>query len=134
MHALLSIKPKHVESIIQGQKKYEFRKSIFKGKEIEKVYIYATSPTQRVVGTFMVGEIIKDHPRNLWSRLKGYSGLDELEFFSYFAGPEIGFAIQIKNVQEFEHPLNPRDFIPNFTPPQCFRYLAVDFFSNRPNV
>ncbi len=44
MNVLLSIRPKYVEEIIKGNKRYEFRKSIFK-KNVEEVWIYATSPT-----------------------------------------------------------------------------------------
>ena len=53
MNVLLSIRPKYVEEIIKGNKRYEFRKSIFK-KNVEEVWIYATSPTKKIVGTFSV--------------------------------------------------------------------------------
>jgi len=46
MNVLLSIRPKYVEEIIKGNKRYEFRKSIFK-KNVEEVWIYATSPTKK---------------------------------------------------------------------------------------
>jgi predicted transcriptional regulator len=43
MKALLSIKPEFVDKIISGEKKYEYRKRIFKQK-IEAVVIYCTMP------------------------------------------------------------------------------------------
>ena len=51
MNALISIKPKYVEEIINKNKKYEYRKSIFK-KDIDKVYIYSTRPNKQIVGYF----------------------------------------------------------------------------------
>ena len=36
MDVLLSIKPKYVDAILKGEKKYEFRKIIFKNKNIKK--------------------------------------------------------------------------------------------------
>ena len=57
MNVLLSIRPKYVEEIIKGNKRYEFRKSIFK-KNVDEVWIYATSPTKKIVGTFVIGKII----------------------------------------------------------------------------
>ena len=35
MDVLLSIKPKYVKSIIEGEKRYEFRKAIFKNRDID---------------------------------------------------------------------------------------------------
>jgi type I restriction enzyme S subunit len=40
MDVILSIKPKYVQSIIEGDKRYEFRKAIFKNRTIDRVFIY----------------------------------------------------------------------------------------------
>jgi len=53
---------------------------------VDEVWIYATSPTKKIVGTFVIGEIIKDTPKNLWKNLNVLSGLSEQEFFDYFYG------------------------------------------------
>jgi len=123
MNALLSIKPTYVEAIIRGDKRYEFRKSIFKNKNIEKIFIYSTAPVKKIVGSFGIGRIIEDHPKRLWNQLHRFSGLDDTEFFSYFRGVERGFAIEIDSVEEFESPIDPRDLLPTFVPPQSFYYL-----------
>jgi len=130
MQALLSIKPKYVEAIVSGEKRYEFRKSIFKSmNNIEKVYIYSSSPIRKIVGAFRIGKIIEDHPENLWIQLKQFSGLNALEFFSYFRDSQKGFAIQIEDLKEFEKPIDPRDSIPSFVPPQSFRYMNSGMLS-----
>ena len=124
MNVLLSIKPKYVEEIMNGNKRYEFRKSIFRCREdIELVYIYSTSPVMKIVGVFTIETIIEDHPRNLWEKFKEFSGIGEEEFFSYFGGYKKGFAIGIGNVEVFEDPIDPKNFIPGFVPPQSFRYV-----------
>ena len=51
MRILLSIKPKYANLIIEGVKKYEFRRQIFR-KEIEKAYIYCTQPVKKIIGYF----------------------------------------------------------------------------------
>lgn len=132
MHALLSIRPKYVEAILHGEKKYEFRKSIFKKGNIEKVFIYSTSPVKKIVGTFRIAGIIEDHPKNLWRQLSIFSGLNASEFFSYFSSNEIGFAIQIDSLEKFKNPIDPRNLIPNFVPPQSFYYLKSDTISLLP--
>jgi len=123
MNALLSIKPKYVEAIVRGDKRYEFRRSIFRNKNIAKVYIYSTAPVKKVVGAFGIGQIIEDHPKRLWRQLNRSSGLDDVEFFSYFRDAERGFAIEIKSIEEFENPIDPWDLAPSFVPPQSFCYI-----------
>ena len=124
MNVLLSIKPKFVEKIMKGNKKYEFRKSVFKYRNnLEKIYIYSTSPVKKIVGTFRLGGIIKDHPENLWKNFREFSGIDEEEFFNYFGTRNIGFAIKIEKIEIFKKPIDPKIFIPNFLPPQSFYYI-----------
>ena len=101
MNVLLSIKPRYVEAILKGDKRYEFRKNIFRHKDVEYVYIYATAPVKKLVGFFKIGDIIEDHPVCLWDQLGDVSGLNEREFFSYFADNDRGFAIEIQSVVEF---------------------------------
>jgi type I restriction enzyme S subunit len=103
MNVLLSIKPRYVEAILKGDKRYEFRKNIFRNKDVENVYIYATSPVKKLVGFFKVGNILEDHPVCLWDQLKEFSGLDEKEFFSYFGDNKRGFGILFQDL----HLLNP---------------------------
>jgi len=45
---LLSVKPEYAEKILDGKKKYEFRRAIFKRNDIEKIYIYSSSPIRIV--------------------------------------------------------------------------------------
>jgi predicted transcriptional regulator len=109
---------------MNGNKRYEFRKSIFRCREdVELVYIYSTSPVKKIVGVFTIETIIEDHPRNLWEKFKEFSGIGEEEFFSYFGGHKKGFAIGIGNVEVFEDPIDPKNFISGFVPPQSFRYV-----------
>ena len=125
MNILLSIKPKYVEEIFEGNKRYEFRKVIFRNREVSKVYIYSTSPEKKIVAAFKVGNIIEDHPSRLWQRLKDEAGIEEDEFFRYFEGCDRGFAIEIEDLKRLERPINPKEHIPGFVPPQSFYYLDM---------
>ena len=122
MNVLLSIRPKYIEEMIKGNKRYEFRKSIFK-RNVDKVWIYATSPTKKIVGTFVIGKILKDTPDNLWNKFNGHSGMREQDFFDYYSGIKEGFALELKHMKLFKAPIDPKVFFPDFTPPQSFYYL-----------
>jgi len=122
MSVLLSIKPKYVKEMIEGNKRYEFRKTLFK-QEVDVVWIYATSPIKKIIGTFVVGEIIKDTPEKLWEKFNGLSGMTEKEFYSYFHGKEVGFALEIWDLRLLKCPIEPKAVFPEFVPPQSFCYF-----------
>jgi predicted transcriptional regulator len=122
MNVLLSIRPKYIEQIIKGNKRYEFRKSIFR-KDVDKVWIYGTSPTKKIIGTFVIGEILKDTPDNLWNKFNGLSGMCEQDFFEYYSGIKEGVALELKYLKLFKVPIDPKVIFPDFTPPQSFYYL-----------
>jgi len=124
MNVLLSIKPKYVYSIIDGNKKYEFRKQIFSRKmAVNLVFIYASSPIKKVVGFFTIEKIIESSPEKLWCQLSQSSGMSEKDFFDYFTGKEIGYAIKIKNFHPFNKQIDPHEVIKNFRPPQSYCYI-----------
>jgi len=123
MDVLLSIKPKYVKSIIEGEKRYEFRKAMFKNREINRIFIYSSSPVKKIVGTFEIGGILEDHPADLWDNVKDYAGITIHDFFSYFEGKSRAFAIEIQNPQEFNDPIDPYETMPGFVPPQSYYYL-----------
>jgi predicted transcriptional regulator len=123
MDVLLSIKPKYVKSIIEGDKRYEFRKTIFKNREINRIFIYSSSPVKKIVGTFEIGRILEDHPNDLWDTVKEFAGIDNRDFFAYFEGKSQAFAIEIQNLQRFSDPIDPYETMPGFVPPQSYCYV-----------
>lgn len=131
MNVLLSIKPIYNEKIINGQKKYEFRKSIFKeSAHVEKAFIYSSRPTKKIIGYFEVGEIISNHPTILWENCHEFAGIGKKQFFEYYKNKEKGFAISIQNFQEFKTPVDPFIEFDNFKAPQSFYYVSDDFLAN----
>lgn len=68
MKILLSIKPVFVEEIMRGEKVFEYRKAIYKNRDINKVVVYSSSPVCRVVGEFDVKNILCDSPEKLWKK------------------------------------------------------------------
>jgi predicted transcriptional regulator len=123
MDVLLSIKPKYVKPILEGEKKYEFRKVIFRNPAVSRVFIYSSAPVKRIVALFEISRITEDHPAALWDQTRDQAGINYEEFFSYFAGRSRGFAIGIENLDVFDTPLDPKKKIPGFVPPQSYCYL-----------
>ena len=90
MDVLLSIKPKYVKSILEGEKRYQFRKTIFKNREINRIYIYSSSPVKKIVASFEVGSIFENHPVDLWDNVKDYAGIDAPGILFLLCGANAG--------------------------------------------
>ncbi|GAA4316600.1 ASCH domain-containing protein [Nibribacter koreensis] len=124
MKVLLSIKPEYADKIFEGEKRYEYRKSIFKNLSITTIVVYASSPVQKVIGEFEINSILKGDKEELWQRTKHQSGITKGFFDEYFAGKEQANAIEIKSVKRYEIPKCLKgDFNINFAP-QSFLYLS----------
>lgn len=122
MKVLLSIKPEFAEKIFDGTKKYEFRRTVFKNKNVKKVVVYASSPVQQVIGEFEIETILNHNLQELWNLTKDYSGITKNFFFDYFINKEKGYAIKIKAPKRYDRALSLKDDF-NATPPQSFMYL-----------
>ena len=123
MKVLLSIKPKFVESIIKGNKKYEYRKAIFK-KNVDTVVIYKTTPFCKIIGEFEIDGILYDTPENIWQITQEFAGITQDYFDKYFYNRKIAYAIKIGNIKQYE--LEPKDIIKQFKAPQSFMYRDVE--------
>lgn len=120
MKVLLSIKPEFVEKIITGEKKFEFRRKIFK-KDVESVIIYTSSPWQVVVGEFLIDDIIESELNLLWEITHKYSGIEEDFFWEYFKGKKCGYAIKIGELKLYDSYRKIDKF--GVTPPQSYIYV-----------
>ena len=120
--ALLSIKPQYASAILRGNKRYEFRRSIF-ARQVDVVLVYVSSPVRRVVAEFDVAEVITESLPRLWQRTRRFAGIDESCFYRYFQGVKYGHAIAIGDVRPYGVPFCPVQEL-GLRPPQSFVYLV----------
>lgn len=100
---LLSINPEHVDNILTGKKKYEFRKIQCKEK-VDKILIYSTFPVMKVVGEADVDDVIVDKPESVWNITSEYSGITKLFFDRYYKNKDKAVAYKLSNVIKYEQP------------------------------
>lgn len=122
MDVILSIKPCFVVEIIAGRKTFEFRKTIFK-EPVKTVYVYASSPVCRIVGEFLLGDVLVDKPNVIWLRTHNNAGITKDYFDKYYKNKDLAYALEIKDFRLYKDPINPYDVIEQFTPPQSYRYI-----------
>jgi predicted transcriptional regulator len=125
MKVLLSIKPEFALRIFDESKKYEYRRIIFKRREVETVVVYASDPIKLVIGEFDIGEILHKKPEQLWAQTYNHAGITKTRFLEYFGDQPKGYAIEIKKTRKYQTPLSLNELMLSL-PPQSFMYLYTD--------
>jgi predicted transcriptional regulator len=123
MKILLSIKPQFAEKILNGTKRFEYRRALYRNKDVRSVIIYATKPVGMIIGEFEVGGLLSDAPESLWASTKKHSGITKQFFMSYFENRAKAFAIQVKNPTRYDEPLALNRLVGTSPAPQSFMYL-----------
>ena len=118
---LLSINPEYSERILQGVKKYEYRRQIAK-KNVDRILIYSTAPEMKIVGSVEVKGVLAKSPEILWNETKSEAGICREKFFRYFNGKETAYAYQLGKVCQFNPPKTLADYQVS-VPPQSFMYV-----------
>ncbi len=121
---LLSVHPEYAESILNGSKRVEFRKTPF-GADPDLVVLYATSPVKRVVGYFEVDNVESMATDALWRKYRGVSGMSIDSFRDYYADSQTGVALAVGAVCSLRTPMPLPTLLGNAPPPQSFRYLPL---------
>ena len=80
MKVLLSIKPEFVEKIFSGEKRFEYRKSIFKQQNIDTIVIYSTMPVGMIVVKIKKKKKNAKTPKIISQKTKTYSCISEAFF------------------------------------------------------
>lgn len=123
MKVLLSLKPAFAKEILAGNKRFEFRRRIFKNEKAVVVVIYATKPIGMVVGEFKIKKIHVGHPEDLWVLASGHAGISHAAYSKYFQGKERGYAIEVRDVTTYRRPQAISEVIPGGRAPQSFAYI-----------
>ena len=100
---LISINPEHVENILNGTKKYEYRKIAAK-QDISSIIIYETTPIKRVVAEAEIIDVLELSPEELWAQTKRESGISKEFFDKYFKGRNVAYAYRLGEIKVYNEP------------------------------
>jgi len=118
---IISINPEHVNNIINGSKKFEYRTKAAKS-DINKLIIYETMPIKKVVAEVEIVEVLMLSPDDLWEETKEFSGITKTFFDQYFDNRKVAYAYKLGKIKVYDQPLELQDFGLK-TAPQSFAYV-----------
>lgn len=119
---LLPINPEHVENILLGTKRYEFRK-IGCRRAVDRIVMYSTSPISMVVGEVEVLGVIDGTPQEVWEQTSEFSGVSKEFFDSYYRGRERAIAYKLGAAKKYRQPKCLAEFGIRAAP-QSFVYIT----------
>lgn len=118
---VISINPQHVQNILNGSKKFEYRTKAAKS-DVKKIIIYETTPIKRIVAEVEIVEVLTMNPEDLWENTKEQSGITKSFFDAYFKGRKVAYAYKLGKVKQYEQPKTLKEFGLKCAP-QSFVYV-----------
>ena len=118
---LISINPEHVQNIIAGIKKYEYRKIAAK-QDVSSIIIYETTPIKRIVAEAEIVDVLEMPPEELWEQTKNESGISKVFFDRYFDNRTIAYAYKLGEIKVYDTPKTLMDYGIKAAP-QSFVYV-----------
>jgi predicted transcriptional regulator len=122
MKMLLSINPQHVENILAGTKRYEFRK-VRTRHRVSKILIYSTAPVGLIVGEVEVLGTLDGSPDEVWQQASDHPGITREFFDGYYHGRNRAIAYELGGVEIYAEPKRLVDF-GVLSAPQSFVYVS----------
>lgn len=118
---IISINPEHVENIINGTKKYEYRTKAAK-QDISSIIIYETLPVKKIVAEAEIIEVLELSPEDLWNETKEFSGISKDFYDDYFKNRDVAYAYKLGKIKVYKKPKSLLDFGIKCAP-QSFVYV-----------
>lgn len=119
---VLSIHQEYAELIKTQEKRFEFRKRMFK-RPVNNIYLYVTAPVNKIAGWFPFTGCLEGTADEIWKKCQNYAGIGEQDFFRYYSGSRLAYAIMIENYTHYPAPIEPGKLFPEFRAPQSFCYV-----------
>lgn len=127
--AFMPIKPIYAERIVDGSKKFEFRRASIKG-DLTHLIIYASSPVKKIIGIAAVDGVDVLCPLETWGNTKHAAGISQEAFLDYFQGKEKAVTIRLRDVLQLDREVCPKEIEADFKVPQSFKYVQSDFLDD----
>lgn len=125
-NVLLSIRPEHAESILDGEKTWEYRKVAPKRGPPMRLVLYASAPVQAAVGEAWTWTVREDSPDALIDETVSHTPHEPEDVRGYFGDTSTGYALRIGSYLRFNDPVSRETLEASaLEPSQNFRYIGT---------
>lgn len=124
---LISVEDRYVRRMLRGEKRVELRRKALNLSPGTRVWVYSKLPKGEVCALGVVDEVVASSPEEIWDAFGDVSGISERDFYAYFSGTSIGYAIVFKEISALNSGLSLsaiRSKVGAFQPPQFFKRLS----------
>jgi len=125
-HILVSLEPRHARNVFDGLKSVELRRRSIGVDPGDVMWIYSKRPCAEVLGWTEILGVQSASPATIWKRYGVKAAVSKSEFFAYFSGREVAYAIELGDVNALDAPVSLerlRAAEKHFCPPQFFKRL-----------
>jgi predicted transcriptional regulator len=132
-YLFVSIRPEFASMFLMKQKKIELRKIRPNVSIGDYLIMYVSSPLKSVVAFGMIKKLIDTSPQDMWENYSSALGISKSFFDNYYVGKKRAIGIEVENIIKTEpiHLYDIRVEIPDFQPPQVYRYVHdMNIFRN----
>jgi predicted transcriptional regulator len=123
---IISIRPEHAFDILSGRKTVELRRRFPEHVPLGSlIFIYASSPEQRLIGAASIEGVRRMTPAGLWRSFRERACVERSQFDDYFNGAREGFGVLLGACVRFAEPIPVSELRDRFRffPPQSYRYI-----------
>ncbi len=124
---LLSVRPPHIDRLLDGSKTIEIRRRPWNVPNGTVVILYASREVKGIVGSLVVAGTHTDSPREVWRRVRNHAGISRAEYDDYLAGASTATAISVDSVRTLDTPIPLHELRlrhPGFVVPQSYRFVG----------
>ena len=125
--ALISIKPRYVRRMLDGEKSVEIRNRTVNLTPESRLWIYSTLPKGCIEAVAEVGRVEVGTPYAIWHKYGDSLCISETTYRLYVNGASRVSAIKITKVSQLPSALSLsmlKICVPGFHPPQFLKYMA----------
>lgn len=119
---VFSIRPQYVERILDGRKRWEYRRRRPRVTTGDLILIYETAPASAIVASARVGDVLDGHMLDVWAETHADGWVEAQDYAAYFEGASRAIAIELTRLSVFTQSL---PLPPGMVAPQSWARLAV---------
>ncbi len=125
---VMSIRKDYGMNLLEGKSSWEYRRRKSRISRGDRIILYSTAPDSRLIGEFIVGDIVTGNPEEVWEKTKENVCYSKEEVVPYLKTGNFPIAFQVTQPRIYENLAKLRD-IPNFRPPMSYCVASLEILS-----